>query len=408
MSAPRVIVTDAARASAVSIIRSLGRRGAHVIAADSIQRSPGFHSRFAAERLLYPQANEHPEEAVEVLLRAAVERNVDLIIPVTDDLVVPLSKARDRFNGICALAIAEPEALAATRNKGATLDLARRLGVPAPRTALVTTADEARREAASLGWPVVLKPQASRVYGADNATLDALSVTYAGGFARLDERMRPFEGVCPVLLQEYTTGEAFGVELLMDRGRPVAAFQHRRLREVPVTGGASSYRESVPLDPELYDYAVRMLQALEWTGLAMVEFKTGPKGPRLMEINGRVWGSLPLAIRSGIDFPAALLDIYLGSASGNGTGAGPNTDYEIGVRARHLELEVVWIGSVLRGKRRYPFLPIPPRRAALAAAAGLISGKDSFDMVDPEDAKPALYDLARIASTVWRKVGGGG
>lgn len=408
MSAPRVLVTDAARASAVSIIRSIGRRGAHVIAADSIRRSPGFYSRFAAERLVYPQADEHPEEAVEVLRRAAVERNVDLIIPVTDDLVVPLSEARDRFNGICALAIAEPDALAATRDKGATLDLARRLGVPAPRTALVTTVDEARREAASLGWPVVLKPQASRVYGADNATLDALSVTYAGGFARLDERMRSFEGVCPVLLQEYTTGEAFGVELLMDRGRPVAAFQHRRLREVPVTGGASSYRESVPLDPELYDYAVRMLQAIEWTGLAMVEFKTGPKGPRLMEINGRVWGSLPLAIRSGIDFPAALLDIYLGSASGNGTGAGPNTDYEIGVRARHLELEVVWIGSVLRGKRRYPFLPIPPRRAALAAAAGLVSGKDSFDMVDREDPKPALYELGQIANTVRRKVGGGG
>jgi len=407
VSAPRVIVTDAARASAVSIIRSIGRRGAHVIAADSLQRSPGFYSRFAAERLLYPQASEHPAAAVEVLHRAAIERDVDLIIPVTDDLVVPLSEARDRFDGICKLAIAEPEALAATRDKAATLELARSLGVPAPRTALVTTAEEARREAASLGWPVVLKPQASRVYGADHATLEALSVTYSGGFARLDERMRLFEGVCPVLLQEYTTGEAFGVELLMDRGRPVAAFQHRRLREVPVTGGASSYRESVRLDPELYDYAVRMLQALEWTGLAMVEFKTGPNGPWLMEINGRVWGSLPLAIRSGMDFPAALLDLYLGSASGNGTGAGPNTDYEIGVRARNLELEVVWIGSVLRGKRRFPFLPIPPRRAAFAAAAGLVSGKDSFDMVDPEDPKPALYDLGRIANTVRRKVGGG-
>jgi predicted ATP-grasp superfamily ATP-dependent carboligase len=332
---------------------------------------------------------------------------VDLIIPVTDDLVVPLSEARARFNGVAKLAIAEPEALAATRDKSTTLELARKLGVPAPRTALVATVAEARREAATLGWPVVLKPQASRVYGVDDATLEALSVTYAGGFARLEERMRPFEGVCPVLLQEYTAGEAFGVELLMDRGRPVAAFQHRRLREVPVTGGASSFRESVPLDPQLYDYAVRMLQALEWTGLAMVEFKTGEDGPRLMEINGRVWGSLPLAIRSGVDFPAGLLDLYLGSSPGNGNGAGPNTDYEIGIRARHLELEVVWIGSVLRGDRRYPFLPIPRRRAALVAAAGLVLGKSSFDMVDPEDPKPILYELLGIAKKVRGKVGRG-
>jgi predicted ATP-grasp superfamily ATP-dependent carboligase len=403
MSAPRVIVTDADRGSAVSIIRSLGRRGAHVIAASSNRRSPGFYSRYAAERLLYPQADKHPEQAVNVIHRAAVEGGVDLIIPVTDDLVVPLSEARERFSGVSKLAIAESEALAATRDKSVTLELARTLEVPAPRTALVTTMAEARREAALLGWPVVLKPQASRVYGADDATLEALSVSYAGGFARLEERMRQFEGICPVLLQEYTAGEAFGVELLMDRGRTVAAFQHRRLREVPVTGGASSYRESVPLDPELYEYAVRMLQTLEWTGLAMVEFKTGPKGPRLMEINGRVWGSLPLAIRSGVDFPARLLDLYLGSA-GNGDRAGAMADYAIGVRARNLELEVVWIGSVLRGEQRYPFLPIPRRRAAFTAAAGLVAG-NSFDMVDSQDPKPVLYELVGIAKKLRGKVG---
>lgn len=404
MSAPRVIVTDAARGSAVSIIRSLGRRGAHVIAADSDRRSPGFFSRFAAERLVYPKPEANPDGMVEMLHRAAVERDVDLIVPVTDDVVVPLSEARERFAGVCALAIAPTEALAATRNKQATLELARRLGVPTPRTALVTTAAEARREAATLGWPVVLKPQASRVYGADRATLDAMTVTYAGGLDRLEQGMLRFEGRCPVLLQEYCAGEAFGVELLADRGRPLAAFQHHRLREVPTTGGASSYRESVALDPQLYDYSVRMLEALEWTGLAMIEFKTGPDGPMLMEINGRVWGSLPLAIRSGVDFPAELLDLYLGGLDASRNGSPRTNGYRIGERAHNLELEMVWIGSVLRGKRRHPFLDYPPRRAALRAAAELVSGSGAFDMGDPEDRKPALVELAKIVRKLGRKV----
>ena len=59
--------------------------------------------------------------------------------------------------------------------------------------------------------------------------------------------MEQFVGRCAVLLQEYGPGEAHGVELLLVDGRPLAAFQHRRIHEVPLTGGASSLRESVPL-----------------------------------------------------------------------------------------------------------------------------------------------------------------
>ena len=69
-----------------------------------------------------------------------------------------------------------------------------------------------------------------------------------------------FEGRCAVLLQEYYRGSGQGVELLMHAGRPLAAFQHRRLREVPVNGGASAFRESVPLDGELYRHSVRLLR----------------------------------------------------------------------------------------------------------------------------------------------------
>jgi predicted ATP-grasp superfamily ATP-dependent carboligase len=402
VSAPRVIVTDAGRASAVSIIRSLGRRGAHVIAAGCDRRSPGFYSRFAAERLLYPAPETNPEAVVERLHRAALERDVDLIVPVTDDVIVPLSEARERFAGVCSLAIADNDALAATRDKLATLELARRLGVPTPRTALVTTADEARHQAAVLGWPVVLKPQASRVYGESRSTLETMNVTYAADPEMLSERMRRFEGLCAVLLQEYCNGEAFGVELLAHRGRPLAAFQHHRLREVPTTGGASSYRESVALDPLLYAYSVRLLEALEWTGLAMVEFKTGPAGPMLMEINGRVWGSLPLAIRSGVDFPSGLLDLHLGRS--NGGRNGHENGYVVGARAHNLELELLWIGSVLRGKPRHPYLDHPPRRAALRAAAGLLSGRGGFDMADREDRKPALVEAVKIAQKLGRKL----
>jgi predicted ATP-grasp superfamily ATP-dependent carboligase len=198
-----------------------------------------------------------------------------------------------------------------------------------------------------------------------------------------------------VLLQEYIAGEGHGVEMLAHEGEALAAFQHRRLREVPVTGGASSLRESVALDRELFDYSRRLLAALRWTGLAMVEFKLGSDGPRLMEINGRVWGSLPLAVHSGMDFPARLVDLYLqGPPALNG---GPVTEYQLGVRSRNLELDIVWMLSVLSGRKRYTYLPTPSRLSGLAALADLLNPAIKFDILSLRDPLPGMGELLRIA-----------
>ena len=265
---------------------------------------------------------------------------------------------------------------------------------------LVETVDEARRAVETFEWPVVLKPQTSRRF--DQAGVEAFTVTYAEDMSRLVERMSQFEGRCPVLLQEYFQGEGHGVELLMRDGTPLAAFQHRRLREVPVSGGASAFRESVPLDPTLYDYAVRLLKALRWTGLAMVEFKVGKNGARLMEINGRVWGSLPLAVHSGMDFPARLARMYLcDEPAGEG---GVDTRYVIGRRSRNLELDVVWIATVLRGKQRYSFAKTPPRIAGIAALLGMLNPSYRFDILSLDDPRPGLAEIPRIIRKLRRKL----
>lgn len=400
----RVLVTDAARGSAVSVIRSLGRRGMHVIAADSKARSPGFSSRYAAERLRYPPPDESPEEMVETLLAAARARQVDLIVPVTDETILPLAAARERFAGVCLLALPDARGLAASHDKMVAMDLAANLGIPLPRTELVSTVNEALPAAAALGWPVVVKPRFSRIVRSGRG-IERYGVSYAADEAALAEQVGGLEGRCDVLLQEYCAGEGHGVELLASEGRPLAAFQHRRLREVPITGGASSFRESVALDPLLFDYSSRLLAALDWTGLAMVEFKLGEEGPRLMELNGRIWGSLPLAVKSGMDFPAGLADVSLGRVPGPEDP--PRTSYPVGVRSRNLGLEMVWIGSTLRRARRYPGVPTPRRRDAIAAALRLLNPADGYDVLTREDPRPGLLELAGIAGKLRRKVGHG-
>ncbi len=98
-----------------------------------------------------------------------------------------------------------------------TLALARELGVPVPRSHLVETVAEAHALAAEFSWPVVIKPQRSRLVDATSG-VDVLEVAYATSPTDLVRVMSRFEGRCAVLLQEYCPGEGHGVELLAYEG----------------------------------------------------------------------------------------------------------------------------------------------------------------------------------------------
>lgn len=68
------------------------------------------------------------------------------------------------------------------------------------------------------------------------------------------------------------------------------------------------------MDEALYERTINLLDAFGWSGVAMVEYKVDERSgePVLMEINGRFWGSLQLAVDAGVDFPRLLAEINLG------------------------------------------------------------------------------------------------
>ena len=400
-----VLVTDASRGSALAFIRSLGARGWRVTAADTQRGSAGFRSRYTTARLVYPSPTAEPDAAVEAIRQTVVRTGVDLVIPVTDELGLPLAAARDAFDGVAVLALPDPDAMGAVHDKIRTLDLAGRLGVPVPPSRRVAADGDVEAAARELGYPLVVKPSRSRELRADGR-IDAFAVSYAGDREELEQRLAAASQATSILLQRWLPGRGLGVELLMHEGRPLAAFQHERLREVPVTGGASSLRVSVPLDADLYGHAVRILEALRWTGLAMVEFRRGPDGTaHLMEINGRVWGSLPLAVRAGMDFPARLADLLMAGPPADPAVA---TDYRLGLRARNLRLDLAWIGAVLRGRRRYPYLPWPGRVAGVRAAIDLLDPRIADDHFARSDIGPGFAQVGAIVSVALGRGAGRG
>jgi len=239
-----VLVTDAGLGSALAIIQSLGRAGYRVVAADSDPRSPGLRSRYARVRVCYPDVEHDASAFAARLVELVREHGVDLVIPVTDRVIRALLPVRSALERRTRLAMPEARALEVVTEKAKTMELARSLGIPVPETRIVDSAEQALTAAPRLGWPLVLKPQSSSRMTERGVTrrVESFDVTYAASEEELGEKMRRFEGRGSVLLQRYCEGVGTGVELLLWEGRPLAAFQHRRLREIPPTGGASALR----------------------------------------------------------------------------------------------------------------------------------------------------------------------
>jgi predicted ATP-grasp superfamily ATP-dependent carboligase len=197
----------------------------------------------------------------------------------------------------------------------------------------------------------------------------------------------------PILLQQRIVGPGVGVFMCYQRGNLVAQFSHRRIREKPPSGGVSVLCESVPVAPQAKQYAQALLDALRWEGVAMVEFKMDEADQtlKLMEINGRFWGSLQLAIDAGVDFPDLLLQT-LAAVPMKRIDA-----YRVGVRSRWFmgDLDAL----LMRIFKREDELHLPPGHAGKLTSIFQFMKlwqKDTYNEIFRfPDFKPALYEAKR-------------
>lgn len=323
----KVLVTDGSTRPALAITRSLGRAGHTVLVAE--QRTPALAqtSRFCSARIVHPDPSRDEAGATEALAEAVRAHGVEVLVPVTDIAVSLVTRHREVFEPACRVPFASADRVALANDKAQLMRTAGRLGVPIPQSWYLERPGDSIPS--DVPFPIVVKPHRSRVRTAQGWL--ACGVRHASDAQGLDADLRrraPEE--FPLILQERITGAGIGVFACYAQGQPVAWFSHRRIREKPPWGGVSVLSESTPVPPRAQDYAARLLGALEWEGVAMVEFKHDPRDdePKLMEINPRFWGSLQLAIDAGVDFPALLLEAVVG-----GVGHRP-APYRSGVRSR--------------------------------------------------------------------------
>lgn len=388
----RVLVTDSDTRPALAAIRTLGRRGFHVIAAGVRHPSIGAASRYAAASERYPDPTCDARAFVSSILEIANRSEVDVVLPITEITTLLVAEHQHLLPACCRVPFGDIASVAAAADKSHVIRLAEALHVPTPQTVVLATPQELRRDALTIGFPLVVKPARSRVR-VHNSWIST-GVSYARDEAELRLMLEGLpQEVYPVLLQERIEGPGVGVFSCFADGKPAAWFAHRRLREKPPSGGVSVLCESTPLDPDAVKHASRLLAALGWRGAAMVEFKQDARDGslRLMEINGRFWGSLQLAIDAGVDFPS------LAVAVARGEPLPDPPQYRIGVRSRWLagDLDALTM-MLLKSRARLQLPPSHPGRwRALWNFVNLRGKPAALELERSDDPAPARLEWRR-------------
>lgn len=308
----------------------------------------------------------------------------DMLIPCDDQALTSVVKHYDELEKLLFVACPPPQITNQVLNKAITLDVARQCGIPVPKTVLVSRSSELHEFVGHIPFPWILKPAEKELHQEE---IKSCRIDCVQDISRRFPDQRPF--IPAMLLQEYCQGYGVGVEVLLHGGKCLAMFQHRRLKEIPYTGGMAVTAIAEIPDPVLAKSSLTLLRALRWNGIAMVEFKVTPVEGRaiLMEVNGRYWGTVSLPILAGIDLPLYQWQLNHGEVPQVPAG------YEPGIKWRWCVGHLARLHGMLLGSFHFS-----ASRKALASALADMPSILSSKVKDPEltlsDPMPLAMDFA--------------
>jgi protein-tyrosine-phosphatase len=378
--------------SALNAIHSLGRSGYRI--ATTFSSTSGVavssRSRYIAEMILTPDPTKKPKEFRDWLEERLLKNPSECVLPVNEAVIAAAINLRQRGFTTDRFIMPRDEHLEFTLSKFRATEAAESVGIPTPKTIYLRCPGhgEILQSLSGLTFPLIVKW--------DN--FEAEDGSYHQGGNRIVMNQKDFLDVvaelepspCGVIAQEIVPGRGGGAFFLRHNGNVVLRFAHRRLHEVPWTGGVSSMCESSNVDRVL-NAGERLLEAIDYEGVAMVEFRQEPGGvPVFLEINGRLWGSLGLALRAGADFPRAMVECHL---TGSTSVVQPRLSRRI--RWRNLGLEFEYLRSV--------FTKPAPAGAAKPSRSGAIASF-FWHSIDPRTKSDVFWwdDPRQGLLTYWR------
>lgn len=332
-------ISDGLHRKSLAAVRALGKHGVEVLVASDEFFAPSFWSRYTRKK--FPLNLIAGEINSNEVFFSQFSDSKPVFFPMEDATIQWLSSNREYLSNYFEFLIPCKDSLIVSFSKYKTSVIARKLGLSVPDFLLFESPVDLRKTINAnvnlyLNEKYLLKPEIGH---------GSAGIIYLDGFTENEwnnfDLEKHFKCHGNVLLQRRlpSEGKSIGVSLLFDSSNKlIANFVHQRISSYPISGGPSTNRVGIE-DNYLLEQSVKLLEELKWQGVAMVEWKIDSTTglPYLLEINPRFWGSLELAIRSGVNFPVLYYDLVCGNQ------VAPKKSYRLGIIVRW-----VFPGDILR------------------------------------------------------------
>ena len=374
-------------AMAVSVARSLGRIGVEVHAVGDAVWDPVRRSRYC--RTFTDLRGGGLDARLDWLERRAPRGGV--LLPCDDDGLELVARHRSRLVELGYRPIeANDEVLLAMLDKHRTYELAREIGVPAPRTVTVRRDEDVERAAGEIGFPCALKPLHSHLFAQHFSTRTKVWVVERKEELR-ETLGRMVELELEMLVTEILPGgddRFFSYYSYLDeRGEPLFHFTKHKLRQYPIRFGLATYHLS-RWDEETAAVGLRFFQGVGLRGIGNVEFKRDPRDGqlKLIECNHRFTAANELVRAAGIDVARLTYRRLAGLPQA------PLEGFRDGVRLWH---PVEDARAFLDYRRE--------GQLSLATWTRSLLHRQRFPLLDMRDPMPSLGNYARMARRAVRR-----
>ena len=304
MNKSDILILDGDHKNSLAIVRHLGRTGNYrqdIVAHN--KQSIALFSKYVNQKFLLPSPKKDPEAFYIQLLELLKRNRYKALLPVSFKTFQICSLHREEIRQYTHLTITTSENILLASSKIHTYNLEQELKIPIPETIVLNHPEEI--ESVHITYPCVIK--APEEMGANVVEYAHDRKEMIEKYHKLCERY-DFSETWPVVQQDIQ-GKGYGFFAYYEKGVCKDFFMHKRLREYPISGGASTLAESHS-DKKLMQHGKKILDYLRWEGIAMVEFKQDERTGifYLMEINAKFWGSLDLALVCGVNFPQMMIE----------------------------------------------------------------------------------------------------
>jgi len=291
-----LITSVGRRAYLVDFFRKAMAEGDRLLGADCNPHAPALE--LFDEALLLPPTGD--DRYAETLLRACVENEIELVVPINDLELPILARERARFaeRGVFVL-VSSPDVVDICSDKFRTAEFLVSHGFLAPRTFFDLAAAQRALEHGEISFPLLVKPRRGSA---------SVGIVQVENQVQLEQEWN-LHRRCDDIIQEHLgTGHYSLHGFSSGSGHPDLVIG---LRVLYKTRG-ECYKAITVDDDELHRLGMRLGESLPMLGPWCVDVMQTPNGFVILEINPRIGGGYPVSEFAGGAFPRRIMALAAG------------------------------------------------------------------------------------------------